>query len=152
MKLTRSATSVPVVGGLTGVVPLVNVVLLLLLFFLLGSSFVLQPGVSVTLPTSRLQLAPMVNAPVVSILRGNPPRIYFLDQAVSAEELTTKLTALRSPGPEGKLPSSPAGNRSVVIRADRGTPYETVMAVGSRALEAGFNVVLATAPEERPRP
>ena len=32
--------------------PLVNVVLLLLLFFLLGSSLVLQPGVAGSLPTA----------------------------------------------------------------------------------------------------
>lgn len=142
MKLHRSVLPVPS-GGFPGVVPLVNVVLLLLLFFLLGSSLVLQPGVSVSLPTSGLQLAPLVDAPIVSILRGSPPRLYFQDQPVAdVEELAKRLATGSSSGGGGTT----GGNRAVILRADRGTPYEAVMAVSSRLLEANFNVVLAAAP------
>ena len=123
-------------------VPLVNVVLLLLLFFLLGSSLVLQPGVSVSLPVAgaALTVPTLPESLVVSIQRGSPPRVYFQDRPVSLEELTARLTAN----------GAPAG-RTVVLRADRGTPYEAVMAVSGRALAAGCHVVLATAPEEAGR-
>ena len=129
--------------------PLVNVVLLLLLFFLLGSSLVLQPGVAVSLPSAGagLTVPSLAESMVVSVQRGTPPRVYFQDQPVSLEELTARLVSAVGHDGEG---GSPAG-RTVVLRADRGTPYETVMAVGGRALAAGCNVVLATAPEEAVR-
>lgn len=122
-------------------VPLTNVVLLLLLFFLLGSSLVLQPGVAVSLPAAGAELTvpALAEAAVISIQQGNPPRLYFQDQPVSPEELTVRLAA--ATGNTGGVTG-----RTVVVRADRGTPYETVMAVGGRALAAGCHVVLATAP------
>lgn len=146
MKLTR--TQRPAVGLFTGslLAPLVNVVLLLLLFFLLGSSLVLQPGVAVSLPAADagLTVPALPDALVVSIQRGNPPRVYFQDQPVSLEELATRLSAAGRGGEGG----APGGGRTVVLRADRGTPYEAVVAVGGRALAAGYAVVLATAPEK----
>lgn len=148
MKLTR--TQRPAVGLFTGALlaPLVNVVLLLLLFFLLGSSLVLQPGVAVSLPAADagLALPALPDSLVVSIQRGNPPRVYFQDQPVSLEELTVRLAAAAGRG-DGGNGGAPAG-RTVVLRADRGTPYEAVVAVGGRALAAGYPVVLATAPEK----
>ncbi len=119
--------------------PLVNVVLLLLLFFLLGSSLVQQPGVAISLPASGpagLTVPAVPDALVVSVQRGSPPRVYFQDQPVSVEELAARLSATGGAG------------RTVVLRADRGTPYEVVVAVGASALAAGCHVVLATAPAE----
>lgn len=133
MKLVRTHPASP--AGFLGLAPLVNIVLLLLLFFLLGSAFVLQPGVAVSLPPSRFQLAPLVDAQIVSVLPGQPTRIVLSDQFVSLEELGARLQAFRG------------GNRSLIVRGARGTPYETVVAICGQALEQGFNVVLATAPE-----
>lgn len=139
MKLLRTQRAN--VGLFSGALmtPLVNVVLLLLLFFLLGSSLVLQPGVTVSLPTTAegLTVPALTDALVVSIQNGTPTRVYFQDQPVALEELTAKLAS----------GNAPAG-RTVLLRADRGIPYETVMAVGGRALAAGCHVVLATAPAE----
>lgn len=147
MKLTR--TQRPVVGLFTGALlaPLVNVVLLLLLFFLLGSSLVLQPGVAVSLPAADagLTVPALPDSLVVSIQRGNPPRVYFQDQPVSLEELAARLAVAAGRG--GGNGGAPGGH-TVVLRADRGTPYEAVVAVGGRALAAGYAVVLATAPEK----
>ena len=133
MKLVRTHPISP--PGFFGLAPLVNIVLLLLLFFLLGSSFVLQPGVAVSLPASRFQLAPLVDAQVVSVLPGKPTRVVFGDQFVSLEEFGVRLAAFRGP------------NRSLIVRGDRGTPYEAIVAICGQALEQGFSVVLATAPD-----
>ena len=147
LKLTR--TQRPAVGLFSGVIvtPLVNVVLLLLLFFLLGSSLVLQPGVAVSLPVAGagLTVPALPESLVVSVQRGSPPRVYFQDQPVTLEELTARLVTAGNG--EGGAP----GGRTVVLRADRGLPYETVVAVGARALAAGCHVVLVTAPEEAGR-
>ena len=135
MKLTRSAQ---LAAGPMSVVAPLNVVLLLLFFFLLGSSFVLQPGIAVTLPFSPFNLAPQTNAQLVTIQAGPPLRIYLQDRAVGLEELGRQLAAYRG---------SP---RSIILRADRGTPYEVVVAVVNQALRQDYTVALATVPPPEP--
>ena len=132
MKLTRST---PLAAGPLGLVSLLNVVLLLLFFFLLGSSFVLQPGVLVTrLPYSPFNLPPQVNARLVTLQPGPPLRIFYQDQRVTLEELGRQLAAYR-------------GNpRTVILRADGGTPYESIVAVMNEALKQEYTVALATVP------
>ncbi len=130
MKLIRTSTSLPALP--LSLVALVNVVLLLLLFFLLGSSFVLQPGIAVTLPFSQFNLPPQVNARLVTLQPGPPLRIFYDDQPVTLEQLGRRLAEYRG---------SP---RSIVLRADRGTPYESVVAVMNQALRQDYTVALAT--------
>ncbi len=138
MKLTRTATTVSALP--LGLVAVVNVVLILLFFFLLGSSFVLQPGVAVTLPFSALSLPPQVNARLVTLQPGPPLRIFYQDEPVTLEQLGRRLAEYRG---------SP---RSVVLRADRGTPYESVVAVVNQALRQDYNVALATVPPPQQTP
>ena len=90
MKLVRSA---PLAAGPLGLVALLNVVLLLLLFFLLGSSFVLQPGIEVTqLPAASFNLPPQINARFVTLQPGPPLRIFYQDQRVTLDELGRRVT------------------------------------------------------------
>lgn len=132
MKLVRTATVHP---ALFNVVPLVNVVFLLLIFFALSSTFVLQPGLAVTLPVASFTLGPQRNAHLVSIKAGPVPALYFEDRNVTPEQFETLL---------GELP---AGNRTLIIRADRAIPYDEVMRVSGQGLAHGFDVVLAVAPK-----
>jgi biopolymer transport protein ExbD len=115
---------------------LVDVVCLLFFFLLLGSNFILQPGISVSMPFSRFSLAPQVNQQIISITGGAAPAIYFRDQRVTIEELGPLLEAAKRDG------------KSVIIKADRLTPYETVIRVTNAALEHGVTSVAlaATAP------
>lgn len=131
MKLTRTP---PFAAGPLGLVALVNVVLLLLFFFVLGSSLVLQPGVAVTLPPASFNLSPQVNARLVTLQPGPPLRIFYQDQRVTLPELGRQLAAYRG---------SP---RAIILRADRGTPYESVVAVMDQALKQDYAVALATVP------
>jgi biopolymer transport protein ExbD len=43
------------------VFPLIDVMFLLIFFLLLSSNFILQPGISVSLPLSRFTLEPQLN-------------------------------------------------------------------------------------------
>ena len=113
--------------------PLVDVAFLLMFFLLLSSNFVLQPGISLSLPFSRFSLGPQVNQQIISITGGAVPAIYFRDQKINLEQLGPLLDAAKQE------------NRSIIIKADRSTPYETVMAVTNAALEHGISAVsLAT--------
>ncbi|MBA2586983.1 MAG: biopolymer transporter ExbD [Chthoniobacterales bacterium] len=116
------------------VVPLLDVVFLLLFFLLLSSNFVLQPGIAVSVPLSHFTLGPQLNPQIVSITGGVAPAIYFRDQKVGLDQLGPLLDAAKRDG------------RPIIIRADRSTPYETVVAVTNAALEKGITAVsLATA-------
>ena len=121
-----------------GLVAVVNVVLILLFFFLLGSSFVLQPGIAVTLPFSPFNLPPQVNARLITLQPGPPLRIFYQDEPVTLEQLGQRLAEYRG---------SP---RSIILRADRGTPYESVVTVMNQALRQDYNVALATVPPPNP--
>ncbi len=137
MKLTRTASPVSVLP--LGLVATVNVVFILLFFFLLGSSFVLQPGIAVTLPFSSFNLPPQVNARTVTLQSGDTSvRIFYQDEPVTLEQLGQRLAAYRG---------SP---RSIILRADRGTPYESVVTVMNQALQQHYNVALATVPPPNP--
>jgi Biopolymer transport protein len=116
-----------------GIVPLIDVVFLLLFFFLLSSTFVLQPGISVSLPFSRFTLGPQVNQQIISITGGTAPVIYFRDQKVTLDQLGPLLDTAKHEG------------HPIIIKADRSTPYELVVAVTNAALEHGISsVALAT--------
>lgn len=130
MKLTR--TKEYHFGWLL-VFPLLDVLFLLIFFLLLSSNFILQPGISVSLPFSRFTLGPQLNQQIISVTGGSVPTIYFRDQKITLEQLGPLLDAAKRE------------NRSIIIKADRLTPYETVVAVTNAALERGItSVSLAT--------
>jgi biopolymer transport protein ExbD len=117
------------------IVPLLDIVFLLIFFLLLSSNFILQPGVSVSLPFSQFTLGPQVNPQIVSITGGAAPAIYFRDQRTTLEQLGPLLDDAKREG------------RSVIIKADRFTPYELVVTVTNAVLEHGItSVALATTP------
>ncbi|MEY2539803.1 MAG: biopolymer transport protein ExbD [Verrucomicrobiota bacterium] len=131
MKLTR--TKEYNFGWLV-VFPIIDVVFLLLFFLLLSSNFILQPGISLSLPFSRFTLGPQLNQQIISITGGGAaPAIYFRDQKITLQQLGPLLDAAKRE------------NRSIIIKADRLTPYENVVAVTNEVLEHGItSVALAT--------
>jgi biopolymer transport protein ExbD len=133
MKLSRTST---ISFGWLYVFPLLDVVFLLIFFFLLSSSFVLQPGIAVTVPFSRFTLGPQPNQQIISITGGPNPAIYLRDQKVTLAQLGPALDVTKREG------------RSIVIKADRLVSYDLVMAVTNAVLERGISsVALATTPQ-----
>ncbi len=116
-------------------VALVDVAFLLVFFLLLSSNFILQQGISVSMPFSRFTLGPQTSRQIISITGGAVPAIYFQDQRVTMEQL----------GP--LLDGAKRRDDSIIIKADRSTSYETVAAVANAALEHGItSVALAATP------
>ena len=121
--------------GWLAAIPLLDVTFLLIFFLLLSSNFILQPGISVSVPLSRFTLGPQINPQIISITGGAAPAIYFRDQKVALEQLGPLLD-------EAKKESRP-----IIIKADRLTPYSLVVEVANLALEHGISsVALATTP------
>ena len=129
MKLTRTVSHNP---ALFNLVPLVNVVFLVLLFFALSNTFVLQPGISVTLPYSSFTLAPQRNPQIVSVTSAPVPTIFFHDQKVTLDDLSKNLADSR------------IKNRTLIVKADDNTHYELIMQIANMGLQKGFSVVFAT--------
>ncbi len=130
MKLTRTKNYS---FGWLCIFPALDVLFLLIFFLLLSSNFILQPGIAVAAPFSRFTLGPQVNQQIISVTGGANASIYFRDQKVTLKQLEPLLETAKKEG------------RSIIIKADRSTPYEIVVAVTNAALEHGISsVALAT--------
>jgi biopolymer transport protein ExbD len=113
---------------------LVDLAFLLVFFLLLSSNFILQQGISVSLPFSQFTLGPQINQQIISITGGAVPAIYFQDQRVTMEQLGALLDAAKRK------------DQSIIIKADRSVSYDTVAGVTNAALEHGItSVALAAA-------
>lgn len=113
----------------------VDVAFLLVFFLLLSSNFILQQGISISMPFSRFTLGPQSNQQIISIAGGAVPAIYFQDQRVTMEQLGPLLDAAKR------------RDQSIIIKADRSVSYEIVAQVTNAALEHGVtSVALAATP------
>ena len=114
---------------------LVDLAFLLAFFLLLSSNFILQQGISISMPFSRFTLGPQTNQQIISITGGAVPAIYFQDQRVTMEQLGPLLDAAKRK------------DQSIIIKGDRSASYETVAEVTNAALEHGIrSVALAATP------
>jgi biopolymer transport protein ExbD len=121
--------------GWVVLVAMVDVAFLLVFFLLLSSNFILQQGISISMPFSRFTLGPQNSQQIISISGGAVPAIYFQDQRVTVEQLGPLLDAAKR------------RDQSIIIKADRSTSYETVAEVANAALEHGItSVALAASP------
>jgi len=141
MKLESTLPERP---GFLFVVPAFNLFALLLVFFLLGPSFVSQSGVAVELPVSRFQMERQVDATVVTITAGTDPGYWLEREPVSLGQLSERLDARR--GSE----SAPA--TTVLLRVDKGVPVDTQRKVAEIALQKGLRVYLLGQPAEAAAP
>ena len=114
---------------------LVDLAFLLAFFLLLSSNFILQQGISISMPFSRFTLGPQSNQQIISVTGGAVPAIYFQDQRVTMDQLGPLLDAAKRK------------DQSIIIKADRSASYETVAEVTNAALEHGItSVALAATP------
>jgi biopolymer transport protein ExbD len=116
---------------------LVDLAFLLAFFLLLSSNFILQQGISISMPFSRFTLGPQSNQQIISITGGAVPAIYFQDQRVTMEQLGALLDAAKRK------------DQSIIIKGDRSASYETVAEVTNAALEHGIRAVALAATPPR---
>lgn len=126
--------------GLLDAAPLVDVALLLFLFFVANASFVVQPGIRVDLPEAAFTDASSYASQVVMISQEN--LIFFNDERSTLEGL----------GPAFKQCVHEQKDTSLLIEADGRVDNAKLVRIYTLAREAGIqDVVLATrlpAPEE----
>ncbi len=125
----RFQTRHQIVKNLVDPAPLVDVVFLLLLFFILSSPFVMQSGFGVYLPTTDTPTASSFQELVVTVTRQD--LIFFNNQPVTPTSLQRLLEEIVKGGRQKEL----------IIKADQQVPHGTVVKVMSIALKAGISVV-----------
>ncbi|MFU8892071.1 MAG: hypothetical protein ACNA8L_00440 [Luteolibacter sp.] len=134
MKLESNLPERP---GLLHVMPVFDIFALLLLFFLLGPSFILQSGVRVDPPPSRFQLERFEETLVVTLVSGAvdaAPVIYLGRESVTSGELVERLTGLWHEGL--------ATQTVVLLKSDPFTPVRIEREIAESILKCGFRLAL----------
>ena len=140
----KLVSHLPQSGPSLYIAPLLNTVLLLVVFFLLGSSFIVQSGISVALPQSSSLMSNVEQSHIITVTAapGSPAgpdsKIYYDGREVTVAGLRTAMEAEKN------------SLRRAILQADQMAPYGRVMEVSSVALSLGFELIHATTPEPEP--
>lgn len=108
------------------IAPLIDVVFQLLLFFMLTSSFVLYPGIRVTLPKAETAKTLSVSNLVITLTKDHV--IYWDEDVITLKELRRKLRQV-------------GGNKPVLIRADRHAYVDKLIELWDLCRDAGYQEV-----------
>lgn len=119
--------------GYLHVGPILDTLLILLIFFLLNSNVIFRSGISVDPPLSQSVLESMASADIIAISAGENPRIVWNDEEVNLDEVRIRIEAL-----------SEFANAQVVIRGDKKAHLHTVVEITNAAQRAGVDVALST--------
>lgn len=110
------------------VTPLVDVVFLIIIFFMLSTTFIVLPGIEIELPRASSEKVELEKEEIVLTIDGAGD-IYLDDRSVSPEALRAHLTKTHGIDP----------NRLVVLKGDRGADYGRVIDVLSQVRDCGLN-------------
>ena len=118
------------------ITPMLDVVFILLIFFIVTANFIKEPGLEVNRPDSETA-EPTENAAIL-IAVGNAGEIYMDGRRIDKRQVKENVVRLLAENPQG----------SVVIQADEKATADTIMAVMDGAREAGvYNISLASEPQ-----
>lgn len=150
--MMRLKPNVKPLAGRLETVPLINVIFLLLLFFIISSSFVFQAGIPVELPYAAGSSMNPAEKLVITITKQD--LLFFNDKPVNWEDLERELrevalsgkmqmakrtTSTRDSG--GRMRALPP---MVVLKADGSVSYARVVEVMGLARSLNLGVYLAT--------
>lgn len=124
---------IPVRSQTTGLnlTPLIDIVFLLLVFFLLTTHFIEEDGIGVRLPSAASTTTRERNDIALAITRDG--RLFLAGELLPLADL------------EGRLRGMLTANTTVVIRGDREVPLQTAVSVMEQAKKAGAaKIVVAT--------
>lgn len=132
----KLASSIRIRPDFLYLAPLLNAVVLLMVFFLLNSNLVVRSGYRVDLPVGGSSLKPVERAHIVTITAGNPPQILLNGQEIFAGDITARLLELKKEC------------RYVIVSADSMAAHGLVERVKNAIIEAGCDAAIGTRMEE----
>ena len=122
------------ITGAPDLLPFINVFFLLLIFFMMGSSFVPVSGIPVNLPETTSLSAGSVKKYIITLDQNG--KIYFNDAVMDdLKQLKGKLLS--------DIPRNLKGERdAIVLRADRANNFETVAGIMAMAEDLHLNLFI----------
>jgi Biopolymer transport protein len=123
-------------------VPLIDVVLVLIIFFVITTTFDVRSTLQLQLPTASPQQP--AQPQTLNILVNADGRYFVGDREVLRTDVeAVKQAIAEAAGGDRELP--------VLLRADARTPYQAVVTVQDALAQLGFRrIAIATAPEPQP--
>ena len=133
-------------GGLV-LTPLVDVIFLLLIFFMIGSSLVFQPGITVNLPETRQEFKSVADKLIITLTKEK--LLFFNDQRLEdwnhlEQRLANVAYARRSSPKSANAHRSPV----IILKADKDVTYDDIVKIMSITRRYGLNVFLVTKSEK----
>ena len=107
---------------------LIDVVLLLLIFFMISTTFVLSPGLKVDLPESSAEEIVQEEKDIVVVVTVDD-EIFIGEDRMTSDSLTERLRKFKDEYPDSNL----------IIQADEGASHGAVVVVMDSAKRTGFS-------------
>ena len=127
---------------------LIDIVFLLLLFFLLSSDAIVRSGIAVRTPSweeneddnAWALMHPVSSSNVITVSAGSTSQVYLNDRLVDLEELLDvsrlKAMLIANQGADD--------SKQVVVRADSEAHFGTVIRICNRISRAGYSPIMAS--------
>lgn len=122
-------------AGAIDLTPMLDVVFIMLIFFIVTASFVKEPGVEVNRPDASMSKA--VRTPIM-IAVTNEDKVWINKNEVDIRQVKTQVQALLSETPKG----------TIVIQADKESNIKTLTDVAQAAREAGAGRITVSTGEK----
>jgi len=113
--------------GQLDIAPLIDVVFLLLIFFMLTSSFIFQPGIKVNLP--KAVTSEVIHEKNLIILVNRDNHIYINDRIITISELASRLRLAAKE------------NKPLLIKADRKVSLGKVVEIWDLCRDEGVSQI-----------
>ena len=113
------------------ITPLIDVIFLLLIFFLVSSTFLEQPSMMIELPSAKTAEPHRIEQYVIVV--GQYSTIFVNDTPYTKEELFSRLSEI----------AAKDKNSHIVLRADQRAPYGTIIEVIDTVRQCGLTKIIA---------
>lgn len=111
--------------------PMVDMLFLILLFFLVTSSFIEQPNIKLELPSTKYASTSKIEEQVLTIARDG--KLFFQNEPVERKNLVSVL----------KNAFLRQDDKTLILRADKNVSYGTVVDIMDAAKGAGLRRIVA---------
>ena len=119
-------------AGAIDLTPMLDVVFIMLIFFIVTASFVKEPGIEIDRPDANT--ADAVKTPILVAINSEN-EVWINKNEVDSRQVENQLKALLAETPKGK----------VVIQADSKSNIKTLTEVAQSARDAGFDEITISA-------
>ncbi len=109
------------------IAPLIDMIFILIIFFMLTSSFIIQPGIKINLP--KAETSEVVKCENIELIVSRENVIYLNGKVITAKELRVLLAQVSK------------RKQAILIRADRGASLGRVVEIWDMCREAGVREI-----------